>query len=62
MYGIYANKTGVFVDGKCGSILMAYIHGSVMGMKSNSLLLFFLGFVGDYGGLDRFTLELLGTW
>ena len=27
MYGIYANKTGVYKYGKCGSINMAYIHG-----------------------------------
>ena len=35
MYGIYiyANKTGVFVDGKCDTIHMAYIHGSVMGLR-----------------------------
>ena len=35
MYGIYANKTGVFVDGKCDTINMAYIrirHG--IGEKS----------------------------
>ena len=31
MYGIYANKTGVFVDGQCDTINIAYIHGSVMG-------------------------------
>ena len=26
MYGIYANKTGVYIDGKCGSMIMAYIR------------------------------------
>ena len=33
MYGIYANMTGFFVDGKCGSMIMAYIrirHGYPM--------------------------------
>ena len=31
MYGIYANKTGVFVDGKCDTIEIWHTYGSVMG-------------------------------
>ena len=37
MYGIYANITGVFVDGKCGSINMAYHDGSVMGIYIHTI-------------------------